>query len=282
MIKKIIHIADIHIRTFRMHDEYKEIFTSFIEDVKIKINGYKYDEIRIAVLGDLVHQKITISNEQLLLSCWFLNELSLIGKVIIIAGNHDLLENNKDRLDSISPMIKLLNNKNISYYKDSSCFLDDNIVWCNYSIFNNNQRPDIDKYKEIFGKDKTYIGLFHGPINGLVTDLGYKFTNSTQLDVFKGCDMVLCGDIHKRSELNYIENLKENGEKIKKVIPIVFSGSLIQQNYGETVSKHGYLIWDVENRAFSEHNINTRYGFYKLKINTIDDIYSESEILVNE
>ena len=130
MIKKIIHIADIHIRTYRMHDEYEEIFTTFINKVKAQVVGLKHEEIRIAIVGDLVHQKITISNEQLVLSCWFLGELSKIGKVVLVAGNHDLLENNQDRMDSITPMIKLLNNPNISFYKESLCYEDENIVWC--------------------------------------------------------------------------------------------------------------------------------------------------------
>ena len=112
-VRVVVHMADIHIRTYRMHEEYKEIFTTFIERIKEQTKDFKHEEIRIAVVGDLVHQKITISNEQLILSCWFLNKLSEIGKVVLVAGNHDLLENNRDRMDSITPMIELLDNKNI-------------------------------------------------------------------------------------------------------------------------------------------------------------------------
>jgi len=269
MIKKIVHVADIHIRTFRMHEEYKEIFTDFINDAKEQCKGFKYEEIRIAIVGDLVHQKITISNEQLLLSCWFLSELALIGKVVLIAGNHDLLENNKDRMDSISPMIELLRNDNISYYKDRSCYEDENIVWCNYSIFEGNKRPEIEKYRKDFGDDKTYIGLYHAPLAGATTDIGYEFTESTSLEIFEGCDMVLLGDIHKRQLFNH------------KGIPIAYPSSLIQQNYGETVSKHGYLLWDVETREFTEHDIDSRYGFYQFKVNSLTDIENGTEKLLN-
>jgi hypothetical protein len=31
MIKAVIHTADIHIRTYRLHDEYKEVFTKLNE-----------------------------------------------------------------------------------------------------------------------------------------------------------------------------------------------------------------------------------------------------------
>tara|TARA_R110000796_G_scaffold252137_1_gene385332 strand:- start:26351 stop:27160 length:810 start_codon:yes stop_codon:yes gene_type:complete len=269
MIKKIIHCADIHIRTFRMHEEYKEAFQKFIDEVIDYCKDFTHDEIRIAVVGDLVHQKITISNEQLILSCWFLNELSKIGKVVIVAGNHDLLENNRDRVDSISPMIQLLDNSNIRYYKESKCYEDNNVVWCNYSIFEGNDRPDIETSKEI-QPEKTHIGLYHAPLVGASTDIGYQFDEGTTLEHFDGCDMVLLGDIHKRQHFEY------------KGIPIAYPSSLIQQNFGESVGKHGYLIWDVETRTFIERDIATRYGFYQFKIKSLDDIENETEILTNE
>jgi len=269
MIKKIIHVADIHIRTFRMHEEYKEIFQLLIDESKEYCKDYDYEEIRIAIVGDLVHQKITISNEQLILSCWFLNELSKIGKVVIVAGNHDLLENNRDRVDSISPMIQLLDNENIAYYKESKCYPDENIVWCNYSIFEHNEKPDIEIYKTEYGRNPTYIGLYHAPLAGATTDIGYHFDEGTSLEIFEGCDMVLLGDIHKRQHFEH------------KGIPIAYPSSLIQQNFGESVGKHGYLIWDVESRTYIERDIPTRYGFYQFKIKSLDDIEDGTEKLTN-
>jgi len=269
MVKKIIHIADIHIRTFRMHEEYKEIFQSFIDDIIKETEGLGHGEIRIAIVGDLVHQKITISNEQLLLSSWFLRELAKIGKVVLVAGNHDLLENNKDRMDSLTPIIHLLENPNISYYKGKSCYPDENIVWCNYSIFHGNERPNIEGARESH-PDLRYVGLYHAPLANATTDIGYSFDDkNTALEHFEGCDMVLLGDIHKRQVFNY------------KGIPIAYPSSLIQQNFGETVSKHGYLIWDVNDMTYTEHDITTRYGFYQFKVNSLDDIDNGDEKLLN-
>lgn len=266
MVKKIIHTADIHIRTFRMHDEYKEILNTFINMCAELAHGFKYGEVRIAIVGDLVHQKITISNEQLVLGCWFLKELSKIAPLIIVAGNHDLLENNKDRLDSISPMIELIGSDNIKYYKDSECYLDDNIVWCNYSIFDNNERPDIESARAKYGDDKTYVGLYHAPIVGAKTDIGYEFDeHHTSLEHFEGNDMVLMGDIHKRQAFNH------------QGIPIAYSSSLIQQNFGETVSKHGFLYWNVEDRTFNEMDIATRYGYYQFGIDSLEDLENNTE-----
>ena len=186
MVKKVIHLADIHIRTFRLHDEYKDVFKTLLKDVKELVEGLDRDEIRIVIAGDLVHQKIIISNEQLILGTWFLRALEQIAPVIIIAGNHDLLENNKDRMDSITPMVQFLPDENINYFKESKCYLDDNIVWCVYSIFEDNKRPDIEAARVEFGPDKTYIGLFHAPLINAKTDIGYEIDHGAELDIFEG------------------------------------------------------------------------------------------------
>jgi DNA repair exonuclease SbcCD nuclease subunit len=269
MVKKIIHLSDIHIRTFRLHDEYKEVFVTLLKDIKELIKDYQREEVRIVIAGDLVHQKIVISNEQLILGTWLLRSLEKIAPVIIIAGNHDLLENNKDRMDSITPMVQFLPDSNINFFKESKCYLDDNIVWCVYSIFEGNTRPDIESARLTFGDDKTYVGLFHGPIIGLKTDLGYEIDHGYGLEIFEGCDIVMCGDIHKRGGFNY------------KDVPIFMSSSLIQQNFGENVSKHGFLLWDVESKTFTEHDVENKYPYYQFKIKSLEDLETGSEKLTN-
>lgn len=69
--------------------------------------------------------------------------------------------------------------------------------------------------------------------------------------------------------------------KIKKIVPVVYCGSLIQQNFGESINNHGFLSWDVETLTYTEHNIDNDYGFYQFTLNSIDDIETESEILKN-
>ncbi len=270
MVKKVIHIADIHIRTYRMHDEYGAAFKTFLKNIRELVKGYDRKEVRIVIAGDYVHQKITISNELLILGTWFLRKLEKIAPVVIIAGNHDLLENNKDRMDSITPMVQLLPDLDIKYLKDSKCYLDENVVWCNYSIFEENTRPDIETAIVDYGSDKTYIGLYHAPIMGATTDIGYEFDESTSLEHFSGCDIVMMGDIHKRQEFKY------------KGTPIVYPSSLIQQNFGETVSKHGFLWWDIESKTYEEYDIETDYGFYQFKINSLNDLEEGLEKLTNE
>ncbi len=268
MIKKIVHLADIHIRTYRHHDEYEEVFENLYTKCKELTKDYDYDEVRIVIVGDVLHQKITISNESLLVTSKFFNKLSEIAPLVVVAGNHDLLENNIERMDSITPVIELLNSDKINYYKGKECYLDNNIVWCNYSIFEHNERPDIESARAEYGDDKTYVGLFHAPIIGAKTDLGYTFDTGTRVDFFSGCDFVLLGDIHKRQDLDFD-------------IPVTYSGSLIQQDFGESASNHGFLLWDVESRTYEGFEVENPYKYYLFEVNSIDDVDNNEEVLKN-
>ena len=270
MIKKIIHISDIHIRTFQLHDLYKKQFQTLLDDLHKKVIEWYGDNIepsnvRIVITGDIAHQKINISNEQLMLTSWFIRELTHFGKVIIIPGNHDFLENNTERLDSITPLVELLNNNSISYYKDSGQYRDDNIDWVVYSLYQHNQRPEFTKVD-----NQLTIGLFHGPIQGLSTDLGYEFDDSYDRLNFVDLDLLLCGDIHKRQSFKL-----PNGGKA------VMIGSLIQQNFAETVKHHGYGVYDVEENDYTFHDLPNDQPFYHFKITDIKDIENEKEQHVN-
>lgn len=269
MIKKVIHLADVHIRTYRMHDICKEAFNDLISKVKDLAENYDRDELRIVIVGDVVHQKITISNEQIMLTSKLLKELSKIAPIILVAGNHDLLANNKDRLDSLTPIVEFLSEYDISYYKESKCYVDDNIVWCNYSVFEDNERPDIESAREEYGDDKNYVGLFHAPINEAKTDTGFEFEGVTNKSVFDGCDVVMMGDIHAHQELDH------NG------IKLVYSGSLYQNDYGESVDGHGFLVWDMNTLTYEFVEVEHSYGFYTVEVNSMDDIDNDKEILKN-
>jgi len=270
MIKKIIHIADIHIRTIQLHDLYREQFETLIDEIREhniiwNQEGIQYEEIRIVVAGDIAHQKINISNEQLLLTSWFLKELSKYGKVVIIPGNHDFLENNTQRLDSITPVVELLNDPTIVYYKDSGVYNDENVNWVVYSLYQHNARPEFEKEESKF-----HIGLFHGPIQGLSTDMGFEFEDAYDQLNFVGLDLLLCGDIHKRQTFT----LPEGGKA-------VMIGSLIQQNFGETIKHHGYGIYDMEKNEYTFHDLPNDQPYMHFKITDINDIENEQEELIN-
>jgi DNA repair exonuclease SbcCD nuclease subunit len=273
MIKKIIHLSDIHIRNVKRHDEYYDMLQKFVSSTREIVSEFTSDEVRILVCGDLLHQKITTSNEQSIMLSWFFRELNSICKTIVICGNHDFLENNQDRVDSITPIIKMLELPNVKYldmelsYK-SGLYEDENIIWCLYSIFDGYNSPEV-QISKVNNPDKTHIGLFHGAIAGSTTDSTYMIESGLKMDIFAGCDVVLCGDIHKRSELDY------NG------IKVVYPGSLIQQDFGENVSRHGFLLWDVDELEYEEFDIENNYGYYKFSIDSISDIDNGNEQFIN-
>jgi hypothetical protein len=57
-------------------------------------------------------------------------------------------------------------------------------------------------------------------------------------------------------------------------------GSLIQQDFGESVNNHGICVIDLNDDNYHFVDIPTDYGFYTFKINSIEDIESELERLV--
>ena len=135
-------------------------------------------------------------------------------------------------------------------------------------MFEENKRPNIEDYRNEYGNSKKFIGLYHGPLFGSVTDMGFQ-VEGHELSIFEGLDYVLCADIHKRQVLTYNQ------------IPIVYCGSYLQLNYGETVGNHGFLLWDVENETYEEHNLDTEYGYYQFKIESLFDIEEGKEELTN-
>lgn len=270
MVKKIIHISDLHIRTYQYHDLYREQFEVLLNDLSTHRTKWEkqqicWGEVRVVITGDIAHQKINISNEQLMLTSWFLNKLSEVGKVVIIPGNHDFLENNTERLDSITPVVELLNNQNIRYYRDSGVYADDNIDWVVYSLYQHNQRPDFKKEDGRFR-----IGLFHSPIQGMSTDLGFQFEDGYDRLNFVDLDLLLCGDIHKRQQFK----LPNGGKGI-------MIGSLIQQDFGETVKNHGYGVYDFKTDNYEFFDLENGKPFLHFSISDINDIDNEKEVHLN-
>tara|TARA_R110000851_G_scaffold297646_1_gene452958 strand:- start:1562 stop:2119 length:558 start_codon:yes stop_codon:yes gene_type:complete len=185
---------------------------------------------------------------------------------VYLIGNHDFLENNMDRMDAITPIVKSLNNPNIVYYKDKGCFEDENILWCVYSLKNNNERPNIplktDKYK---------IGLFHGAIEGSTNDFGFIFSDGYSVDRFDGCDVVFAGDIHKK------QTYKIPGNKKAYMV-----GSTIIQNFGESVKNHGYGVYDIKKEKYKFYTLKNTQPYLNFRIRDIDDLENEREILIND
>jgi hypothetical protein len=73
------------------------------------------------------------------------------------------------------------------------------------------------------------------------------------------------------------------GKKIKlvKKIPIIQIGSLIQQNFGETVKHHGYGIYNMETDGYTFHDLPNEQPFLHFEIKDITDIEDGKEVHLN-
>jgi len=249
VINKIYHLADLHIRNLQRHKEYRLIFKKFLQQVKKD----KIEDSVIYIAGDIAHAKTEMSPELIQEISWFLTECSKLRETILITGNHDCNLNNSYRLDVLTPIIDNLKNPRIHYLRDTGIYNIHNLTFVVYSILD--KKENWPSGKSIQGETK--ICLFHGPVNKAQTDIGYTVSsNSFQVDMFDGFDMAMLGDIHKRQTF---------GEGYEWV---AYAGSMVQQNHGEMLENHGYLLWDVPSRTFTEHHIHNDYGF--LTIDVVD------------
>ena len=249
IINKIYHLADLHIRNLQRHKEYRLVFKKFLKQVKED----KIEDSIIYLAGDIAHAKTEMSPELVQEISWFLTECAKLRETVLITGNHDCNLNNSHRLDVLTPIIENLKNDRIHYLRDTGVYNLHNLTLVPYSIMDD--KENWPKGKDVDGENK--IVLFHGPVNKAQTDIGYTVSsNSFKVDMFDGYDMALLGDIHKRQTF---------GEGYEWV---AYAGSMIQQNHGELLENHGYLLWDVPTRTFTEHHLHNDYGF--LTVDVVD------------
>lgn len=69
--------------------------------------------------------------------------------------------------------------------------------------------------------------------------------------------------------------------KMKKQIPIIQVGSTIQQNFGESINKHGFGIYDLDSDEYSFVDLDNPKPFLSFKMKSFDDIINGTEKLVN-
>jgi len=244
---RVAHLADVHWRGLKRHDEYVAAFEEFANSAK------KLEVDRILVAGDIVHSKTQgITPELIQHLVWWFGMLAEIAPTIITLGNHDGLILNKSRLDAITPIIKALNNDRIIYLRDTTAWDDSefNVVWSNFSCF------DEENWKNLKPvKGKTNIAIFHGAVSGAETDSEWVLDEGeVEGHMFNGFDFAMLGDIHK------FQFLDKQGR-------IAYPGSTIQQNFGETEDK-GFLVWDIKDtKTFStkRHLITSPPPFYTVE-----------------
>ena len=248
-IQYIIHIADIHIRLQKRHEEYRTVFSRLYEYCKnFKSNN---PNTIIYVAGDIAHSKTDMSPEQINMIQDFFRSLADITETIVITGNHDMNLNNKTRLDALEPIINALNHPSLFYLKNTGVYELGNVY---FNVMGVSDKP-VSFIKGIdIPNDKIKIALHHGAVNQASTAVGFQLTNEhVNTETFANHAITLLGDIHKFQYLNSDKT-------------IAYASSLLQQNFGETLDFHGLMIWDVNTKESKFVEIENDYGYVTLEV----------------
>ena len=144
-LKKIYHIADVHIRNVKRHKEYREVFIKMFDE--IRKTGTEDSIIYLA--GDIAHAKLEMSPELIQEIVWLFRECSKTCPTILIAGNHDCNMNNSDRVDVLTPLVQALDLDNFYYLRDTQVWSYRDVAFSVFSIFDD--KKNWPKADTLFG-----------------------------------------------------------------------------------------------------------------------------------
>jgi len=271
MIKKVVHLADVHIKNdLSTHEEYD------VQLEKLYVSIKEQSPDRIIIVGDITHDYLSCSYEAEIMAIKFIVSLTEIAHTIVVEGNHCIRKTDLKRTSALKNFVTSIKranpNINLTHYNKSGFFEDENIVWVNHSHLEKSINPwnDIEHIRD---NEKCYIDLFHDPIRGCSNDIGYKFDSKRlrKISDFKG-DIGMFGDIHKHQFL----------DKEKR---FAYSSSTIQQNFGETPDNHGYMIWDTKTCVGELIEIQTEYTKLNFEIEPgfdYDNITFNHKLMTNK
>lgn len=258
IVKGVVHLSDIHVRLSERHEEYREVFSKLYTSLSM----LDKDHI-IVITGDCLYTKDLLTPDCIVLFVEFVTRLSEIFPLFIIAGNHDTLETNRSRIDSISGILKDRSISNLYYLRDSGIYQYGNILFGVSSLLipmdSNQTKPVFIQYEYLNQYiienqliNPITIALYHGQVGSPITSEG-KTLSGIPISNFDGYDYVMLGDIHKYQFLNPQKT-------------IAYSSSLISQNFGEFDDDHGYLLWNLNDKTSEYIRIPNDYAFKKYKL----------------
>jgi predicted MPP superfamily phosphohydrolase len=180
-ITQIYHISDLHIQLYKRHNEYQSVFNrvyEYLKEEKVKYNvtpeNNTQSPLIVIVTGDILHSKSDLSPECIQMTYNFIKTISSIMPLVLIPGNHDINMNNRDRLDSLTPIIADLPTSYPIYYLiETGVYQMSNILFYHASIFD--YKIIHPNQVAITPSPITSIMLYHGRVNGAVLFNGMEF-----------------------------------------------------------------------------------------------------------
>lgn len=251
-VNTIYHISDIHIRTTdERYQEYNEIFEAFCGEVDNK----NFDAL-IVITGDILHSKTQLTPKCVKELINFIIMLTNMSDVIMILGNHDVPINNnlEDNIINIISCKNFETKNKIHVLTANDIYMYKNLIFGNTLVYSSYTTPC-----KIIDANKIKIALYHGMIVGskkneytkLSTPHDETMVSShdtpIKLSDFDDYDIGMFGDIHIHQFLD-----KDN--------KFGYAGSMIQQNFGESIKK-GYIKWDMSTKTGKFVHIQNKTGF---------------------
>ena len=258
IVHQIFHISDIHIRLYQRMKEYQFCFDELYKTLLSKTHQDKNNII--VITGDIVHSKNELSPECDTKTFDFLSTLASIFPTFLIAGNHDALLNNRNRMDTLSSILHQRNTKNLYFLKNTNVYQYGNVYFHVDSLLDDQTIDMTIRPKEV----GIHIALFHGSIQGWKNAKGYTSDSGEKyMEEFTGMDYVLLGDIHM---FQYMSKTK----------PVAaYASSLVSQNFGETDLDHGVLIWDLVNKTQTFERIENPYRYQDVHVVNENDVCTD-------
>ena len=270
-VRKIVHISDLHIRSGDKSacrfDEYMSVFNNLYNTLSIE--GVCDDTI-VIITGDLFHNKSKIESAGIVLFYSLIGRLAQLASVFIIQGNHDYRQDQHDTPDLISALLHEKVVPNVYYLDTTAHYIIGNIGIGLVSIKDAlkagdtcGQEEELPEFPDPsdFNDVKTKIALFHGTVNGCTLQNYAKSPTGYPMEWFKGYDLTLLGDVH----LQQLHNIDDKGKWKIDTMPWGYPGSLIQQNFGETIFDHGMFVWNLDDKSVQTINIRNDYGYITIK-----------------
>ena len=251
-VDHILHIADVHLRNWKRHKEFKIVF-----DRLFTVADNLPPNSIITIGGDIVHAKTDMSPELIDMVSYLFNGLADRHPTFVITGNHDANLNNEHRLDALTPIVNSNRHPNLFYLRNAGLYEIGDVGISVFSLLN--KPEEYITYDKIDNPDqyKKLIALYHGTVSNSEVDSGLVLEHGLNWDTFAGFDVAPLGDIHKRQILS-----KQNPA-------IFYPGSLVQQNFGEAYEGHGYALIDLTKKdtvGYTFTDIPNDYGYYTLDI----------------
>lgn len=273
MITHIVHLSDVHIRRGNYeksrYDEYKGVFLNLF--LCLDNMGIQWENLLIVLTGDIFHDKGVIEPCGIDLFNVLVHGLAKRGKVVIIAGNHDMRQEhiasneNGNKADLIGTL-KGAFPKDVWYLDKTGVYEFDNVgiglVVIDDILDKGNTTglsqtlPEFPKVSGFSDKVSVKIALSHLAVK----EFGMFGSNDLpSVNWFCEYDVAMLGDIHKR------KCARGNGQ-FGRLQWWGYAGSLIQQNFGESLEGHGLLLWNVEHEQIEVDAIDVKndYGYLLL------------------